>query len=196
METGGGFSCDPLDLKEGFAVLRFEGRGAQAAFVPEAGGHRVQRIPPTERKGRVHSSTVIVAVLEVPVVTAVLLEDRDIKIEAYTGGGPGGQHRNRTATNIRIKHLPTGIEACANTKSHHQNRRLALELLRSRLSEHYAQAVDSERNQNRRLQQGSGNRASQKVRTVAYQRGEVVNHLNGKRIKIRDFENGEIDRLH
>jgi peptide chain release factor 1 len=184
-----------LTHREGFSVLRFEGKNAFAAFEPEAGGHRFQRVPPTEKKGRRQSSTVTVAVLKVPTPVELKINKSDLRIEAYTGDGPGGQNRNKNATNIRIKHLPTGVEACSNMKSRAQNEKMALALLRSRLLTEKQRRADDSRNRERKSQVGRGMR-SDKIRTVAYQRKRVENHLNGKRMKIRDYEKGMVDKLH
>ena len=195
METGGDFSCDPLDLKEGFAVFRFEGKGAQAAFAPEAGGHRFQRVPPTEKKGRRQSSTVTVAVLTEPAGRDLEINPRDLKFKTYIASGPGGQHRNKSDTAVRVTHLPTGIQACSEHKSQYRNKVLALSALRARLINREKERANDSRNGKRRSQVGTGQR-SDKIRTIAYQRCRVENHTNGKRMKIRDYEKGAIDKIH
>jgi len=195
MATGGGFNCDPLDLKPGMAVFRVSGEGAYEAFRREAGGIRFQRIPPTERKGRVHSSTVTVAVLTEPAGQDLEINPRDLKFETYIASGPGGQHRNKSDTAVRVTHLPTGTQACSEHKSQSRNKTLALGVLKARLSQVQATTQHRKRNSKRKDQVGTGMR-SDKIRTFAEQRGRVEDHRNGKRIKIRDFENGEIDRLH
>jgi len=194
MGTGGGFSYEELDLNEGFAVLRFSGRGAKAAFAPEAGGHRIQQVSPTERKGRVHSSTVTVAVLPEPAGTSLKINPKDLRYETYRGSGPGGQHKNKTDSAVRVTHLPTGIQACSEIKSQHRNKVLALASLRARLIQRRERKATKGRNLNRKKQVGTGMR-SDKIRTIAYQRGRVENHINGKRMKIRDYERGMIDLI-
>jgi len=176
-------------------VLRFEGNGAKAAFAPEAGGHRVQQVSPTERKGRVHSSTVTVAVLPVPAGCDLKINMSDLKFETYRDSGPGGQHRNSNDTAVRVTHLPTGTQACSALKSQAQNKVLALAVIKARLVEQSKHAETEKRNSNRKAQLGTGER-SDKIRTIAYQRGRVESHTNGKRMKIRDYEKGEVDRLH
>jgi peptide chain release factor 1 len=195
METGGGFSYEELDLKDALVVLRFEGRGAKAAFAPEAGGHRVQQVSPTERKGRVHSSTITVAVLPEPTVEDLKISPSELKFETYRASGPGGQHRNTSDTAVRVTHLPTGIQACSEIKSQAQNKVLALSALRARILVKRQEKVNQGRNRNRKRQVGTGMR-SDKVRTIAYQRKRVENHLNGKRMKIRDYERGMIEKIH
>jgi peptide chain release factor 1 len=195
METGGGFSCEELDLKESCVVLRFEGRGAKAAFAPEAGGHRIQQVSPTEKKGRVHSSTVTVAVLPEPSSSDLKINPTDLKFETYRGTGPGGQHKNKTDSAVRVTHLPTGIQACSEIKSQHRNKVLALAALKARLVQRRQRTVAKDRNSKRKKQVGTGMR-SDKIRTIAYQRGRVENHVTGKRMKIRAYERGEVDKIH
>ena len=198
--TGGVFSHSRLTDEQNIVVLRFKGKNAFEAFKPEAGGHRFQGVSPTEKKGRVHSSTVTVAVLQEATISdndirAAGLSRCDLRIEAYCGGGPGGQNRNRNATNIRITHLPTGTTACANTKSRPQNEKLALQELQRRLSDKVRGDQKEKRNSRRREQIGTGMR-SDKIRTVAEQRGRVENHINGKRMKISRYERGFVEELH
>ena len=195
METGGDFNCEPLDLKDGYAAFRFAGEGAREAFEPEAGGHRVQRVPPTEKKGRRQSSTVTVAVLAEPAGRELKINPRDLKFETYRGSGPGGQHRNTSDTAVRVTHVPTGIQACSEIKSQARNKVLALGVLKARLVSTQAATQRQGRNSKRKGQVGTGMR-SDKIRTYAEQRKRVENHLNGKRISIRDYERGEVDRLH
>ena len=195
MGTGGLFSCEELDLKDACVILRFEGKGAMAAFAPEAGGHRIQQVSPTEKKGRVHSSTITVAVLQEPAAAELKIDPRDLKYETYRASGPGGQHRNTSDTAVRVTHLPTRIQACSAHKSQARNKTLALATLRARLLKVQVAAQHSSSNLNRKKQVGTGMR-SDKIRTIAYQRGRVENHINGKRMKIRDYERGMIDKIH
>lgn len=190
MGLGGIFSCETLIAQDGFKVLRFEGKNAYKCFEHEAGGHRWQGLS----KGRVHSSTITVAVLPVPKVSNLNVQHKDIKIESYTGGGPGGQNRNKNATNIRITHIPTGIQACSNTKSKAQNEKLAMAMLRARLAERARGAEKSARDGKRKAQVGTGMR-SDKIRTIAEQRRRVENHLNGKRMSIKRYLRGYIEEI-
>ena len=152
-------------------------------------------MPPTDRKGRVHSSTVTVAVLPEPRASELRLEPRDLRFETYRASGPGGQHRNTTDSAVRVTHLPTGVQAqSAEERSQGRNKALALAALRARLAEQAQRAGRRQRNRQRREQVGRGRRAD-KVRTVAYQRGRVGDHRSGKRISIRRFERGELEGL-
>ena len=124
----------------------------------------------------------------------VKIESKDLHYESYKGGGPGGQNRNKNETNIRLTHLPTGIQACANTKSREQNKKLALAVLRARLFAQKAQANKAVRSGARKAQVGSGMRAD-KIRTVAEQRQRVENHRNGKRMRIGRYLKGHLEEI-
>ena len=137
------------------------------------------------------SSTVTVAVLRSQAQGAVEIRPQDLLIEARKDSGPGGQHRNKTESAIRITHLPTGVTASATTKSQHRNRELAMTVLRARLAEDARVKAASGANDQRRSQIGSGQR-SDKIRTVAYQRGRVENHLNGRRMLIDRYLRGYV----
>jgi peptide chain release factor 1 len=151
-------------------------------------------VPPTERRGRVHSSTVTVAVLPEPDAGAFKLDMRDVKVETYRAQGPGGQHRNTTDSAIRATHVPTGVVACSAEKSQHRNRELALASLRARLADRLRTDAANSRNGDRRAQVGSGQR-SDKIRTVAVQRGRVENHANGRRTSIDRYERGFLEEV-
>lgn len=172
----------------------FSGAGAVARFSPEAGGHRYQRVPPTEKRGRRQSSTVTVAVLPMRSAEQLQIRSQDITVETYKDSGPGGQHRNKTESAIRITHIPTGVQACAATKSQHRNRDLAMALLRARLHEHAETRRLTEQNGQRRGQIGSGQR-SDKIRTVAEQRGRVENHRTGRRLSIDRYMRGYVEEI-
>jgi len=176
-------------------TLRIEGKDAEEAFAHEAGGHRWQRNPPTEKRGRVHSSTLTVAVLPVPKAADVRIDPSDLDVKTTRGTGAGGQHKNKTDSAVQMKHLPTGISVfCQSERSQHQNKALALEVLRSRLAALEGQRVQGARNSKRKRQVGSGMR-SDKVRTVALQRDQVVNHITGKRMKAKAYLRGNVDGL-
>lgn len=183
-----------LHLRPGLIVALFSGRGAIDRFRPEAGGHRWQRVPPTERRGRVHSSTVTVAVLAAPSGSAVQLRPQDLAFETYKDSGPGGQHRNTTESAVRVTHLPTGISASSATKSQHRNKELSLVHLRARLAEVAREGERSSRNGQRRAQIGTGQR-SDKIRTVAVQRGRVEDHRTGKQVPLERWERGHVEDI-
>ena len=141
-----------------------------------------------------HSSTITVAVLPEPKATDLKISPNDLKFETYRGSGPGGQHRNTSDTAVRVTHIPTGIQACSEIKSQHRNKVLALSALKARLAQRTTRTAAKKRNKKRKRQVGTGMR-SDKIRTIAFQRGRVENHLNGKRMKIRDYERGEIEKI-
>jgi peptide chain release factor 1 len=136
-----------------------------------------------------------VAVLPEPSSSDLKINPTDLKFETYRGTGPGGQHKNKTDSAVRVTHLPTGIQACSEIKSQHRNKVLALAALKARLVQRRQRTVAKDRNSKRKKQVGTGMR-SDKIRTIAYQRGRVENHVTGKRMKIRAYERGEVDKIH
>ncbi len=135
-----------------------------------------------------------VAVLREPASHELVLDPRALRIETVRGSGPGGQHKNKTESAVRITHVPTGTTAYADSRSQHQNRELALAVLRARLLERRATSALSARNEARRQQVGTGQRAD-KIRTVSEQNGVVTNHLNGKKIDLRTYQRGFVEEL-
>jgi peptide chain release factor 1 len=176
-------------------VFRVSGKKALAAFEHEAGGHRFQRVPPTEKRGRVQTSTVTVAVLEEPTEYEVKINPKDLDIKAVRGSGAGGQHRNVTDSCVVITHKPTGIKVRVDGgRSQHINRDTALGLLRARLKAAGQAELSGNRKARRRDQVGSGMRAD-KIRTIALQRDQATNHLNGRSMSAKKYLRGFIDEL-
>jgi len=167
---------------------------AIAPLLQEGGGHRWQRVPPTEKRGRVHTSTVTVVVLEVPSEGSWRLRDADIEVFTTRDSGPGGQHRNKTESCVVMRHRPTGIEAKSALKSQHENRRIARELLEARVAAHLQAAAERVRAENRRQQAGSGMRGD-KVRTYRAQDGTVTDHRTGRRAPLRAVTAGHLELL-
>ena len=161
----------------------------------ECGGHRIQRIPPTERKGRVHTSTVTVAVIDsVSGQTAVTIPNSDLKIEWYSGTGAGGQHRNKHQNSCRITHIPSGVIATAQTRSRQTSYDQALSAIQtsvdSMLKRHYNSIIAIDRKQ----QVGSGMRGD-KVRTYRFQDDVVKDHLTNKTASVKKVLAGNFDLL-
>ena len=182
--------CEILDLRPGLIILRVTGEGHVALFSCEAGGHRWQRVPPNERRGRVHTSTVTVAVLEEPTAVEVPLSESDLVWEMKRGSGPGGQHRNKTESAVVLKHTPSGlIVRCENERSQRRNRESALLVMRARLLALAQSRIDRERDSTRRGQLGSGMRGD-KRRTIRVQDGSVIDHVTGQTWRYRDYVRG------
>ena len=162
----------------------------------ESGVHRVQRVPETESGGRVHTSTVTVAVLpEVDDVEFELNRD-DLRIDTFRSSGAGGQHINKTSSAIRITHLPTGtVVECQDQRSQLQNKEKALQVLRSRLYQQKVQAQQSEVAAQRRSQVGSGMR-NERIRTYNFPQGRVTDHRIGLTLyRLDDVMNGDLDEI-
>lgn len=147
-------------------------------------------MPPNEKRGRVHTSTVTVAVLPEPESSQVVLREDDLEFTACRGSGAGGQHRNVTASAVILKHVPSGISVrCEGERSQHQNRETATALLRARLWELKRTQLAKAREQDRRSQVGSGMRGD-KRRTIRAQDGQVTDHVTGKTWRYKDYVRG------
>ena len=173
-----------------------KGKGAYSRLKFESGVHRVQRVPETEASGRIHTSTVTVAVLPEVEDDEVEINQNDLRIDTYRSSGAGGQHVNKTSSAIRITHIPTGIVvACQNERSQLQNKETAMKMLRSKLYEKKQEEQERELTTTRRLQVGSGDR-SEKIRTYNYPQGRITDHRIGISIyQMDDFLNGNLDDM-
>jgi peptide chain release factor 1 len=159
----------------------------------ESGGHRVQRVPETEARGRVHTSAATVAVL--PEVEEVELEidDADLRVDTYRSSGAGGQHVNKTESAVRITHIPTGtVVACQEERSQHKNKQKAMSLLRSRIYEAQKRAAEAARAAERREQVGSGDR-SDRVRTYNFPQDRLTDHRLNRNFALSQILEGRLE---
>jgi peptide chain release factor 1 len=189
------FSIEIVEELAGMIVLHITGASAWELFRHESGGHRWQRVPPNERNGKVHSSTVTVAVFRDVPAGEFRLRECDVTITTCRGSGPGGQKRNKTDSAVQVKHIPTGlIVRCETERSQLQNKSTALALLTARLVTQQETKQAQAEGFSRRSQIGSGER-SDKIRTVQMQNGQVVNHRSGKRLSIERYLKGELTEI-
>jgi len=182
-------------LKEGIANVSGEGVYARLKF--ESGVHRVQRVPATESQGRIHTSAATVAVLPEPDEVEVEIdEDKELRLDSFSASGPGGQHVNRTASAVRITHLPSGIVVqCQDEKSWHKNRTKALKVLRARLFDVALREQQEKESEARRGKIGSGDR-SEKIRTYNFPQSRVTDHrINLTLHSLEKLMAGELDPL-
>lgn len=193
--SGGVFDVALVEERSGFLSFQASGKGAQALFAHEAGGHRWQRIPPTEKRGRVQTSTVTVAVMKEPAPSELHIDERDIEWQTCRGSGAGGQHRNKTETAVQMTHVPTGVRVrVENERSQSMNRETAMRVLRTRVLQQRQAATTKARDEDRRRQVGSGERGD-KVRTIRAQDGQVTDHRSGQQIRYKDYIRGIWDGL-
>ena len=158
-------------------IMRVVGKGAYSKLKFESGTHRVQRVPKTEAKGRIHTSACTVAVLpEADKIDDVSIDPQDLRIDTYRASGAGGQHVNRTDSAVRITHMPTGVVVeCQDERSQHQNRARAMAMLRARLLQAEIQKQQEQESEERRRLVGSGDR-SERIRTYNFPENRVTDH--------------------
>lgn len=172
------------------------GAGAYSRLKFESGVHRVQRVPETESGGRIHTSTVTVAVLPEAEEVELEIDPKDLQIDTFRSSGAGGQHVNKTSSAIRVTHLPTGtVVECQDERSQYKNKEKALKVLRARLLSEKQAEQDAKIAGARRLQVGTGDR-SERIRTYNYPQGRVTDHRIGLTLyKLEQILNGDLDEL-
>lgn len=182
----------------GYKEISFmiSGEGAYSRFKFESGVHRVQRVPDTEAQGRVHTSTVTVAVLPEAEDVEIEINPADLQIDTYRAGGAGGQHVNKTESAIRITHIPTGVVVeCQDERSQYKNKDKAMKVLKSRLLEAKRNEQESAVAEERRLQVGTGDR-SERIRTYNYPQSRLTDHRIGLTLyRLEDVLNGDLDEI-
>lgn len=188
---GGVFEFDIVETRAGLTILRITGAGAAEAFSDEAGGHRVQRVPPTERRGRVQTSTVTVAVFAEPGPSESGLDPRDLEWETMRSGGKGGQNVNKLETKVRLRHRPSGlVVTCESERSQKRNKDTALATMAARLRAKSSADAALKQAADRRGQVGSGQRGD-KRRTIRERDGRVTDHLTGRTWRYADYVRGD-----
>ena len=173
-----------------------EGSGAYSRFKYESGVHRVQRVPDTETQGRIHTSTVTVAVLPEAEEVELEINPADLKIDTFRSSGAGGQHINKTSSAIRVTHIPTGtVVECQDERSQFKNKDKALKILRSRLLDVAQREHDEAIASDRKSQVGTGDR-SERIRTYNYPQGRITDHRIGLTLyKLEQALNGDLDEI-
>ena len=172
-------------------IASVTGAGVFGKLKFESGVHRVQRVPETEAGGRIHTSAATVAVLPAPEDVDIQIRDEDIRIDTMRASGAGGQHVNKTDSAVRMTHLPTGIVVISQEKSQHQNRAIAMQVLKTKLYEKERAEKDAARAAERKGQVGSGDR-SERIRTYNYPQGRVTDHrINLTLYKLPEIVAGE-----
>ena len=182
----------------GFKEVSFsvEGDGAYSRLKYESGVHRVQRVPETESQGRIHTSTVTVAVLAEADEVELEIAPTDLKIDVFRASGAGGQHINTTESAVRITHLPTGVVVeCQDERSQHKNKDKAMKILRSRLYEALLEEQNDKIASERKSQVGTGNR-SERIRTYNFPESRVTDHRIGLTLyRLESILNGSLDEV-
>ena len=190
-------NAHPTELG-GYKEISFsiEGEGAYSRLKYESGVHRVQRVPETESQGRIHTSTVTVAVLAEADEVELEINPADLKIDVFRASGAGGQHINKTESAVRITHLPTGcVVECQDERSQFKNKDKAMKILRSRLYEMLLNEQNDKIASERRTQVGTGDR-SERIRTYNYPQGRLTDHrINLTIYRLEEILNGNLEEV-
>ena len=189
--SGSVFDLSFVAETDSSVTLRVVGEFAWDAFQHDVGGHRWQRVAPNDKKGRVHTSTVTVAVLPEPTAKQLVINPNDLEWVFSRGSGAGGQHRNKTESAVDLTHKPTGVTVhCESDRSQYHNKADALVMLRSRLWEAQREKEHAQRAKERRGQVGTGQRGD-KSWTIRVQDEIVTHHGTGQKFRLREYLAGD-----
>jgi peptide chain release factor 1 len=178
------------------AIAMITGDSVYSKLKYESGAHRVQRVPSTESQGRIHTSTATVVIMPEAEDVEIDIEDKDLRVDIYHASGAGGQHVNKTASAVRLTHLPTGIVvAMQDERSQLKNREKAMKVLKARVYDHYAHEAQSEYDASRKSAVGTGDR-SERIRTYNFPQNRVTDHRIGLTIqKLDQILSGKLDEV-
>lgn len=192
---GGLFSVSIQEERSGQIIAKIKGKGVKKFFQNEIGGHRWQRVSPTEKRGRVHTSTITIAILDDVKMPEVELNMDEVEVSYCRGTGAGGQHKNKKDTCCKIKHIPTGTMVKIDGRSQSSNYETAIKKLKEILMDKQASETNKSDSKIRKNMVGSGMRGD-KRRTYREKDDKVVDHITGKRASLKKILKGEIELLH
>ena len=170
------------------------GKGAYGALCHESGGHKIQRISPTDSKKRMHTSMATVVVLPEVKIEDVNIDKNDVKLETYNSGGKGGQHGNRSFNAVKLTHLPTGITACSQAKSYPHNLKVAWKVLAARIANRARQKALQKEAEERKALRGKGSR-NERIRTYNFPQNRVSDHRIDKKYTLDRIISGNLEGL-
>ncbi len=185
-----------LNAKSGHISIEISGENVWNIFKHEAGKHQVQRIPPNERNDRTHTSVVVVGIIKLFDFKEKTLNMSEVEVQTQRGSGPGGQHRNKTDSAVRMRHKPTGITVFIDGRDQSQNKRKAFEILSMRVNTHYYEQARSAYSAEKKDQIGNGDRTG-RIRTYNFKNNFIYDHRTGiKTSNVKEIMKGRLDLLY